>query len=196
MHKCPEIRVFAGPNGSGKSTITTPEWIIPPYINADEIQARTHCDMKTAAIEATRLREEAVSNRQSFTFETVMSKERNLLLLEKAKESGYFIKGYYVLTRNPMINLIRVQVRVQSGGHDVPPEKIISRYYESLELLPRLYRVCDILHVYDNSDFDGLHRLIRKHKNNTSFYPNDYWTESKIRHLIFPDDGIIETLMP
>lgn len=181
---CPEIRVFAGPNGSGKSTFTTPEWIVPPYINADEIQARTHCEVIEAAIEANRLREEAISNGQSFTFETVMSKERNLLLLEKAKRAGYFIKGYYILTQSPAINIARVQVRVHSGGHDVPTDKIVSRYYESLALLPRLYDVCDILHVYDNSEYNAPYRLIRKHKQSTTFYPNDYWSESKLRELI------------
>lgn len=181
---CPEIRVFAGPNGSGKSTFTTPEWIVPPYINADEIQARTHCDVMTAAIEAHRLREDAISQGLSFTFETVMSKERNLLLLEKAKSAGYFIKGYYILTQSPAINIARVQVRVHSGGHDVPIDKIVSRYYESMALLPRLYDVCDILHVYDNSEYNAPYRLIRKHKQSTTFYPNEYWAESKLRELI------------
>lgn len=181
---CPEIRVFAGPNGSGKSTFTTPEWIVPPYINADEIQARKHCDMMSAAIEASQLREDAISEGRSFTFETVMSKERNLLLLEKAKRAGYFIKGYYILTQSPAINIARVQVRVHSGGHDVPTDKIISRYYESLALLPRLYDVCDILHVYDNSEYNAPYRLIRKHKQSTTFYPNGYWSEQKLRHLI------------
>lgn len=181
---CPEIRVFAGPNGSGKSTFTTPEWIVPPYINADEIQARKHCDMMSAAIEASQLREDAISEGRSFTFETVMSKERNLLLLEKAKRAGYFIKGYYILTQSPAINIARVQVRVHSGGHDVPTDKIISRYYESLALLPRLYDVCDILHVYDNSEYNVPYRLIRKHKQSTTFYPNEYWSEQKLRHLI------------
>lgn len=182
----PEIRVFAGPNGSGKSTFTTPEWIIPPYINADEIVARTHCNPLEAAIEATRRREEAVESGHSFTFETVMSKERNLLLLEKAKAHGYFIKGYYIFTRSPYINVARVCARVYSGGHDVPKDKIISRYYESLALLPRLFAVCDILHVYDNSEDHQPYRIIRKHKGNVRFYPNEYWTKDQLKHLILP----------
>lgn len=186
MSQLPEIRVFAGPNGSGKSTFTTPEWIVPPYINADEIVARTHCDPLDAAIEATNQRRAAVANKQSFTFETVMSKERNLLLLEQAKANGFFIKGYYIFTRNPYINVARVQMRVLSGGHDVPPEKIVSRYYESLALLPRLFRVCDILHVYDNSDTGAPFRIIRKHKDNVMLYPNAHWTSAKMKHLIQP----------
>ena len=180
----PEVRVFAGPNGSGKSTFTTPEWIIPPYINADEIKLREHCGDLEAAIKAGELREEAINHRQSFTFETVMSKERNLLLLEKAKKCGYFIKGYYICTRSPMINVGRVQSRVESGGHDVPVDKIISRYYESVALLPRLFRVCDILHVYDNSGDGAPYRIIRKHKNNVRIYPNEYWSALKIKRLI------------
>lgn len=179
----PEICVFAGPNGSGKSTFSTPEWIIPPYINADELAARDHLSQDAAAILATKQREEAVAAMQSFTFETVMSKERNLILLENAKDAGYFIRGYYILTRNPLINIARVYSRVKAGGHDVPKKKILSRYYESIDLLPRLFRVCDILHVYDNSD-DTPWRIVRKHKDSILIYPNEHWTEQKIQNVI------------
>ena len=180
----PEIRVFAGPNGSGKSTFTTPEWIVPPYINADDIKREQNLDDKEAAILATQMREQAVADRRSFTFETVMSKERNLLLLEKAKEAGYFIKGYYIFTRNPKINVARVRSRVLAGGHDVPEDKIASRYWESRKLIPRLYRVCDILHVYDNSSNTYPTRLVRKHKNDTKLFPNEYWSADELYRLI------------
>lgn len=78
-----------------------------------------------------------------FCFETVLSTCRNIELLKKAKEKGYFIRCYYVLTADPMINVWRVKSRVESGGHDVPEEKIIQRYDRALELIKDLVQICD-----------------------------------------------------
>jgi len=183
LTKLPEIIVFAGPNGSGKSTITQYADIIPPYINADDIKRATHCSDMEAAQEAERLREKAVSEKTSFTFETVLSTERNLLLLEKAKKEGFFVRGYFVLTRSEIINVVRVKERAINGGHDVPTEKIISRYHKSLALLPRLAEVCDILHVYDNSE-DVPVRIFKKRKDEQKYFPNEHWPQEKIKRLV------------
>mgnify|MGYP003484215464 FL=1 len=120
MSKKPEIIVFAGPNGSGKSTITSLAKIIEPYINADDIKRTTLCTDMEAAITADELRNKLIDNGESFTFETVLSTERNLLLLERAKENGYFIRCIYVLTANPAINITIIKTRVANGGHPVP----------------------------------------------------------------------------
>lgn len=183
MSKLPEIRVFAGPNGSGKSTITTEEWIIPPYINADDIARECNVDALTAAKQAEALRNDAVDNRQSFTFETVLSTERNLLLLERARSAGFFIKGYYIFPCDPSINIARVMMRVAHGGHDVPKEKIVSRYWKSRAMIPRFISVCDICHIYDSSGETPV-RIVRKHKTSLTIFPNERWTTADIRKLI------------
>jgi len=85
----PEVIVFAGPNGSGKSTITKLAKTIGKYINADDIKRTNLCTDLEAAQQAEALREQAVKNRADFTFETVLSTERNLNLLKKAKEKGF-----------------------------------------------------------------------------------------------------------
>ena len=150
--KKPEIIVFAGPNGSGKSTITKLARIIDPYINADDIKRTTHCSDMDAAIKAEELREASLSEQSDFTFETVLSTERNLNLLKRAREQGYFIRCIYVLTVNPEINEIRVLARESHGGHGVPPEKIRLRYDKCLKLLSELVGLCDVMHIYDNSN--------------------------------------------
>ena len=180
----PEVRVFAGPNGSGKTTFATREWIIEPYINADVIKAEQGLSDMEAAVRAERLRENALERGISFTFETVLSTERNLLLLERAREAGYFIKVYYILTRNPIINIARVKSRVSEGGHDVPTDKIKARFYRCMNLIPRLYDVCDILHIYDNSGNDSPSRIVRKHKDSLTIFPNKYWSKEQIFELI------------
>lgn len=117
--KQPEVVVFAGPNGSGKSTITQ---LLRPigidYINADDIKRTTGCTDLAAAQAATKLREEHVAAGKPFCFETVMSTDRNLNLIQNASEKGFFIRTYIVLTCDSAINVSRVHGRVQSGGHD------------------------------------------------------------------------------
>lgn len=151
LQKEPEIVIFAGPNGSGKSTFT--QLLKPPmdYINADEIKKYLKCSDLEAAQLAEKQREEHLGQMKEFCFETVLSTERNLNLLKKAKEKGYFIRCYYILTADPMINVWRVKARVESGGHDVPEEKIVTRYDKALLLVKELIKVCDICHIYDNS---------------------------------------------
>ncbi|MBR3024281.1 MAG: hypothetical protein IKH71_07515, partial [Oscillospiraceae bacterium] len=95
--KLPEVIVFAGPNGSGKSTITKMANTVGKYINADDIKIAIHCTDLEAAQKAERLRNLAIDEHEDFTFETVLSTDRNLELLRRAKNAGYFIRGIYVL---------------------------------------------------------------------------------------------------
>jgi len=161
--KKPEVVVFAGPNGSGKSTFT--ELLKPPmdYINADEIKKYLKCSDLEAAQLAEKQREDHIKQISEFCFETVLSTERNIKLLKKAKDKGYFIRCYYILTADPMINVWRVRSRVESGGHDVPEEKIIVRYDRALALVKDLVEICDICHIYDNSGNKPF-RIFKKRK--------------------------------
>lgn len=181
MSKKPEIIVFAGPNGSGKSTITSLAKIIEPYINADDIKRTTLCTDMEAAITADELRNKLIDSGESFTFETVLSTERNLLLLERAKERGYFIRCIYVLTANPAININRIKARVANGGHSVPDEKVISRYYKALDLIPRLVEVCDVCHIYDNTNLPV--RIFKKRKDKMFFWASNEWSIEAIEKL-------------
>ena len=91
--KKPEIVVFAGPNGSGKSTFTEVLRPLMDYINADEIRKNLKCGELEAAQLAERQREERLAARRDFCFETVLSTPRNLRLLKRAKQTGYFTRG-------------------------------------------------------------------------------------------------------
>lgn len=173
VNRKPEVIVFAGPNGSGKSTITSQ--LRPPnvpYINADDIQSALCCSNLEAAQQAEVLREDYLSKGQSFCFETVLSTDRNLKLLKKAKDAGYFIRCYYVLTADPEINVARVASRVSAGGHGVPADKIRSRYERSLNLIKEVVPVCDVCHIYDSSLTSPRHmmyRIFRKRKDDYSY---------------------------
>lgn len=133
------------------------------YINADEIQQVLGCENIEAARIAEGRREKCVKARQSFSFETVLSTDRNLNLLKRAKEDDFFIRCYYVLTADPQINVARVASRVFAGGHDVPADKIVSRYDRALALVKELIPVCDVCHIYDNS-LESPYRIFKKRK--------------------------------
>ncbi|MDR0847390.1 MAG: zeta toxin family protein [Lactobacillales bacterium] len=182
MEKKPEIRVYAGPNGSGKSTFTELLGAFGEYINADEIKKQFSCSDLQAAQIAEQLREESVSAKIDFSFETVLSTDRNLNLLRHAKEQGYFIKVFYVLTKTPQINVGRIKSRVIGGGHPVPEEKIISRYHKALGLLPELIEICDVIHIYDNSV--GFERIFKKRKDEVFIFETDVWSKFDIEKLV------------
>ncbi len=177
----PEVIVFAGPNGSGKSTITKLAKTVGIYINADDIKRSNHCSDLEAAQLAERLREASVNNADDFTFETVLSTPRNLELLKKAKKEGYFIRCFYVLTANPDVNVARINVRQQQGGHGVPEDKVRTRYERALKLIPELVEICDVIHIYDNTKEPF--RIFKRRKDKFFYWENKFWNKDKIEKL-------------
>ena len=179
--KLPEVMVIAGPNGSGKSTITRMAKVVGEYINADDIKATTLCSDMEGALKAEELREQMINQKKDFTFETVLSTDRNLLLLKKAKENGFFVRGIYVLTVDPQINITRVNAREALGGHGVPKDKIVTRYNRALKLIPQLVELCDVLHIYDNTEEPF--RIFKKRKDIYFHWYNDFWNYEDIERL-------------
>jgi len=88
---------------------------------------------------------------QSFIMETVFSHKSKLDLMDKAKKLGYNVYFYFVTTDDPEVNISRVKNRVNIGGHDVPEDKIVNRYYRSLDLLSEAIKLSDRAYLWDNS---------------------------------------------
>lgn len=104
-----------------------------------------------ASVCADFIRRKLLEQRKSFTFETVMSSYDKVELLKLAKKLGYRNYLYYVATSDPLINVSRVKNRVKSKGHNVPEEKIVSRYYKTLENLKDAVKLSDRAYIFDNS---------------------------------------------
>ncbi len=104
-----------------------------------------------ASICADFIRHQLLKLKVSFTFETVMSSRDKVEFLKKAQASGYRTYLYFIATQDPFINISRVENRVKLGGHSVPKEKILSRYYRSLELLPEAVKYSNRAYLFDNS---------------------------------------------
>jgi predicted ABC-type ATPase len=166
----PLLVTIAGVNGAGKSTITArlrQEPGFPSnYINPDEI-ALTLTDITdpierayTAARKADEQRNIWLADRQSMAFETVMSHPSKIEFMQSAKDAGYDVMLVFVGLSSPELSFQRVNQRVQSGGHDVPRDKIIARYQRVMDLLPSALEVADRALVYDNSDDSAEARLV------------------------------------
>lgn len=105
----------------------------------------------------------------------------NIKLLKKAKENGYFLRCIHVLTSDYKINIARVSMRESMGGHGVPEEKIKSGYYKALDLISELVEICDIVHIYDNTNVPF--RIFKKRKDIYFHWENKYWSYSDIEKL-------------
>lgn len=181
-NKKPVVLAFAGPNGSGKSTVSKIFPKVGVYVNADDLKKEYNISDMEAAKQAENIRGDLLIKKLPFSFETVLSTDRNLILLKKAKTDGYEVQCVYVLTCNPGINIARVRSRVKSGGHDVPDDKIIIRYYRALELLPKVISACDKIVVYDNSDKPAL--IFEKNYDVQKYYPNEFWNVHDLKKLL------------
>ena len=178
----PKILVFAGPNGSGKSTITSRRLIVGTYVNTDDIKQYRGCSDLEAAQEAQLLRESLMELRKDFTFETVLSTDRNIKLLKRAKSLGYSIESIFVLTADAELNVKRVKTRTMKGGHDVPEDKIRSRYSKSLQLLKNLAVLSDSCTVVDNTNRPEI--IYKKDDDGEAYLSNEFWDDDAIRELL------------
>jgi len=171
MMEKPKLLIVAGPNGSGKTSITGKilkhKWIEGcEYINPDNIARDIYGDWNSpeavlkAVNYAAEVREECIANKHSLIFETVLSAPDKVSFIQKAKQNGYFIRLFFIGTDTPQINAARIAYRVMTGGHDVPINKIISRYYKSIANCSLLVPVVDRLYVYDNSVDNALPQLL------------------------------------
>lgn len=158
----PTLIVIAGPNGSGKTSVTSKLlqhfWVEDClYINPDNIARDTFGDWNSreAIISAAKLsekiRENCLEENKSLIFETVLSAQDKIDYIKRAKDKGYFIRLFFVGTDSPEINSSRIARRVMEGGHDVPINKIISRYSKSISNCCMVTSFVDRTYIYDNS---------------------------------------------
>lgn len=179
----PMALVYAGPNGSGKSTFRQYMEVAGPYISSDEIMRATLCTDIEAAAKSTELRTQAIHNHADFTFEMVMTTERNMRILHEARENGYFIRCIYVLTKDPKINTERIKNRLQLGGNDLSEEVVCERYERALRQIPQLIALSDSIHIFDNTDMPF--RIFKKEKDEAGeIFSNAYWSREEIEALI------------
>lgn len=190
-----KLIIFAGPNGSGKSTIVAEYLKLFPdmlYICPDSYYKNYLCLYKQINVEkkidvddynflysiamksAEKDRYTAISKGYPFALETVFSKREKIDFIKHALKNQYSVEVIYVTTRDPKINIERVKKRVSEGGHSVPEQKIVKRYYESMQILPEIIAIANDVTVYDNSETDGRPMtILNKNENGFVFFFNN-----------------------
>ena len=133
------LYIIAGANGSGKSTLA--EVLLKEkkleFLNADEIakeiapNAINSVPISAGKIYFQRL-DEYFRNNRSFAVESTLSGNNIVRIINKARKQNYKIILVYSFLQNCTICIERVKKRVENGGHNVPEEDIIRRYYKSV----------------------------------------------------------------
>jgi predicted ABC-type ATPase len=155
------LDLVVGPNGAGKSTyvrfVLAPARPGVPFVNADVIAAERWPDPAEAmrkAAEASQLaeraREQLLARARPFIAETVASHPSKVDLVSRAKQAGYFVHVHVMLVCEEQV-VHRVSRRVDAGGHDVPQDKIRSRYRRLWDHVVQMIESADVVEVFDNS---------------------------------------------
>ena len=182
-----ELVIFAGPNGSGKST-TCSNFIeeygikgfeyISPDIYAKEYFSDVENELERYGLAfayADYKRKSALIEKRNFIVETVNSTTSKFDFYRECKKAGYLITLVFVCTESPEINIKRVALRKTQGGHDVPKDKIVSRYYKSLANLYELSEMSDVVYIYDNSQDNSGAKLC--------YYKNKFTIQEEVNAL-------------
>jgi predicted ABC-type ATPase len=156
LDRRPVIVALAGPNGAGKTTFYHAH--LQPaglrFVNADVLARELNLDPYAAARLADALRRQLVDQRESFVFETVFSDPvgDKLTFLKEVATTGYNVVLCFIGISGPEVSEERVAMRVSQGGHDVPAEKLVSRFPRTLANLKTAIRDLPHVWIFDNDD--------------------------------------------
>jgi len=157
----PEILVLAGVNGAGKSSVAGARVLdagglfYNPDLYARQLQvAQPGLSIEEANGQAWQhgrgLLQRAIDTKVNFAFESTLGATTLPTLLKQAAIS-HDVHVLFVGLDSPERHIARVAARVRAGGHDIPEEKIRSRYTSSRVNLINLLPFLASLRVYDNS---------------------------------------------
>lgn len=155
-----EVVIIAGANGSGKTTFAKScEKKYPfEFVNADEIAKEIDPkDIERTRVTAGKLFFKKISDLlktdQNFIIESTLSGRTLSVMIEEMKERGYSITLIYTFLESPVICIERIKERVLKGGHHVPEEDVVRRFYRSKMNFWNLYKeLVDKWHLIYNSE--------------------------------------------
>jgi len=166
---CPALIVLAGSNGAGKTTFYELylERLGLPFVNADRIAQildPSHPEKVAyqAAAVADDVRRDLMTRGLSFCMETVFSDPvgDKVQFLKDAQIEGYTVIGVFITVSDPGLSIARVAQRVGRGGHDVPDDKLQSRFERTAQNIQAALQFVDVGLVIDNSSAETPYRLM------------------------------------
>lgn len=160
----PIVIALAGPNGAGKSTFYESFLAASGlrFVNADTLAASLGMSAYEAAELAASIRRTLVTQGESFIFETVLSDPigEKVEQLRSYSACGYTVVLIFIQIKSADESIKRVAMRVSQGGHDVPDEKLRSRFERSQTNLQRAIQRLPHVIVYSNQDFARPFQLV------------------------------------
>jgi predicted ABC-type ATPase len=153
------LDLVVGPNGAGKSTFV--ELVLAerrpgvPFVNADVIAAERWPDDPVAhghdaALASDQIREALLARGEPFIAETVASHPSKVELVRRAREAGYHVHLIVVAVPEEY-SVARVVQRVAAGGHDVPEDKIRTRWHRLWDNVVAMIELASSAEVFDNT---------------------------------------------
>ena len=153
------LDLVVGPNGAGKSTfvrfVLAPNRPGVPFVNADVIARERwpgapEVHSYEAAQIAAAARSAMIAAGEELIAETVFSHPSKVGLVREAAAAGYQV-NLHVLMVPVDLSVARVAVRAALGLHDVPVEKIRSRYARLWAHIAEAAPGCHRATFWDNS---------------------------------------------
>jgi predicted ABC-type ATPase len=181
--------VIAGPSGSGKSVRFSVLDSGVDAFNVDDRCRELHGSYqgippvirKRAQEECERFVEEHIRTGTSFATETTLRTAIAIDQAIKAKGAGFFTSILYMGTGDVEINIERIRLRSQAGGHSAPPDTIRDNYTRSVGNLPRALMVFDCADVYDNAGIaPRLVLEVRKGRVKSVYAPLPRWVREAL----------------
>ncbi|MES2810728.1 MAG: zeta toxin family protein [Bacteroidota bacterium] len=157
----PNLYIIAGCNGAGKTTASytvLPEILnCREFVNADNIAAGiSPFNPESVALEAGRVMLKRVKDlldaEADFALETTLATKSYVSFIKDAQANGYKVSLLYFWLASPDFAINRVATRVSKGGHHIPDNVVIRRYYRGISNLFNLYiPICDDWMVFNNT---------------------------------------------
>ncbi len=95
---------------------------------------------------------ELLEKELDFAFETTLTTKSYLRFIREARKKGYFISLVFFWLSSPDLAIERVKSRVSEGGHHIPEEVVVRRYYRGLKNLFTIFLdEVDYALIFDNS---------------------------------------------
>ena len=148
-----------------------------PFLNADEIarainsQALPKAYMQAGREFFKRLNEVLIA-RKSVVMETTLSGKYHNRVIENFKKNGYEIELRFIFLDNPQICIERIKNRVSKGGHNVPNEDVIRRFFRSRQNFMFAKKLVSYWELYYNGGDEFI--FVAKGKDSHADVINDF----------------------